>query len=60
MGCAAFLLLMAAEFVLAFFVFGRPVDEIAHHYQTLAGVLGLAGQIAFAAFPYLMLKMPPR
>jgi len=56
MGGAAFLLLMAAELSLSVFVFGRPVSGHWRHYLTLAGALGLTGQIAFAAFPYLMLN----
>lgn len=53
MGEAAFALLMSAEFALAYFAFGRsPLQQIAE-WRTLEGVIGLAGQIAFAAFPAL-------
>lgn len=59
MGGAAFLFLMAAELALSVFAFGRPVSTHWQHYLTLAGALGLTGQIAFAAFPYLMLSGTP-
>jgi hypothetical protein len=60
MGGTAFILLMAAELALSSLVFGRSVSEHGQHYLTLAGALGLAGQLAFAAFPYLMLIATPR
>jgi hypothetical protein len=59
MGGAAFLLLMAAELALPVFVFARLVSGHWQHYLTLAGALGLTGQIAFAAFPYLMQNGTP-
>jgi hypothetical protein len=57
MGGFAFALLLAAELALSFFVFGRSPAEHWQHYRSLAGALGLVGQIAFAAFPYLRLKL---
>ncbi len=53
MGGTAFGLLMLAEMGLSVLAFGRSMPEHLMHYATLAGLLGLAGQIAFAAFPAL-------
>ena len=55
MGAAAFLLLMAAEFALSASVFGRSMSEFAASLATAAGMIGLAGQIAFATFPLLQI-----
>jgi len=56
MGAVAFALLMAAEFALALLVFGRPLAVHLAGYGTAAGALGLAGQLAFAAFPVLQAR----
>ena len=55
-GAAAFVLLMLAELALAIFVFGRSVDVFLGSFETPAGAIGLAGQIAFAIFPLLQLR----
>ncbi|MEQ9487368.1 MAG: hypothetical protein RIM72_00060 [Alphaproteobacteria bacterium] len=55
MGGLAFGMLMAAELGLSAFVFGRTFADHLAHYRTFSGLLGLAGQIAFAAFPALPL-----
>ncbi len=55
MGGIAFGMLMAAELGLSAFVFGRTFADHLAHYRTFSGLLGLAGQIAFAAFPPLHL-----
>lgn len=60
MGGIAFALLMGAELALAVFVFDRSLAGHWQHYTTLSGSLGLAGQIAFAAFPYLQMKLRGR
>jgi hypothetical protein len=52
-GGIAFLLLMLAELCLAVLLFGRSPEEFAASLATPAGVIGLAGQIAFATFPLL-------
>ncbi|MCA3246061.1 MAG: hypothetical protein ING29_06215 [Azospirillum sp.] len=53
MGGAAFGMLMAVEAMLSILVFGRtPLGHIAR-YAEIGPALGLAAQIAFAAFPLL-------
>jgi hypothetical protein len=51
MGAVALLLLLTAEFTLGSFGFGRPVANQLAAYATWPGLLGLAGQIGFAAIP---------
>lgn len=51
MGGVAFALLMVAELGLSMLGFGRTLAEHLDIYRHLPGQLGLAGQIAFAAFP---------
>jgi hypothetical protein len=51
MGVVAFACLMAAETALSLFVFGRSLSEHLLRYRDSVSLLGLAGQIAFAAFP---------
>jgi hypothetical protein len=53
MGAVSFALLMAAEFILSRCMFGRPLAAHFATYGTWAGILGLAGQIAFALLPLL-------
>jgi hypothetical protein len=53
MGILAFVLLIAAETVLAAFGFRRTLAEQAASYETVAGAMGLAGQMLFALFPLL-------
>lgn len=53
MGLVAFGLLMAAETALALLLMGRSPTEHVASYREPAHVLGLAGQLAFAAFPLL-------
>ncbi len=57
MGIVAFALLMAAEAGLAIFVFGQDVTGYLRSYQTMHAMLGLAGQLAFALFPLVQLRM---
>lgn len=59
MGATAFGLLMVAEAGLSMIGFGRSVTEHLGHYQTTPGLLGLLGQIAFALFPVIQLRMQP-
>jgi hypothetical protein len=53
MGLVAFTVLMAAELGTVIFLFGRPAGDFFTAYASLAGAIGLAAQIAFAAFPAL-------
>ena len=59
MGGIAFLLLMAAEALIGT-AFGRGLAAQIRELTTAAGLLGLAGQIAFALFPLLQLRAGPR
>lgn len=51
MGGLAFALLLSAEFLLGSIGFGRTLSEQLPRYRNLPELLGLAGQLAFAAFP---------
>ncbi len=51
MGLAAFGLLVAAEFALGSFGFGKTLGEQLQRYETPEGAFGLAAQMAFGAFP---------
>ena len=53
MGGLAFAILMAAEFGISKFAFGRALADHLEHYRELPALLGLAGQIAFAVFPII-------
>jgi hypothetical protein len=53
MGGVAFALLMAAEIGVSTLGFGRSFVEHLQPYRHLPGLLGLAGQIVFAALPLL-------
>jgi len=57
MGAIAFLILMTAETLLGLFAFGRPIADQFSAYRGLAAQIGLAGQIAFAAIPWIQGKM---
>ena len=56
MGALAFCLLMLAEVGLSVLVFDRSGAEYLAHLQTAPGLLGVAGQIAFALLPLAQLK----
>ena len=53
MGVAAFTLLMLGEAGLSVWLFGRTLPQHLALYAQPAKMIGLAGQIAFAAFPLL-------
>jgi len=53
MGCVAFAVLMIAEFGVAGFVSGRSLAEQLVVYESIPGIIGLAGQVSFAALPIL-------
>ncbi len=57
MGASAFVMLMAAEWALGVFAFGRSPTEIAAAYGEAAGLIGLMGQVGFALIP--LLQRPP-
>jgi hypothetical protein len=59
MGASAFAFLMLSEAILATFGFGRSLAEHLAHYRSTPGLLGLAGQIAFALFPAIQLAWEP-
>jgi hypothetical protein len=56
MGAIAFALLMSAEIGLSVVLFHRPLGEFFAALTSPAGSIGLAGQLAFAAFPVLQLQ----
>lgn len=56
MGGAAFALLMTAETLLAWVLFGRSPAEHAVRYANPDALLGLAAQIAFGLFPLARLR----
>jgi hypothetical protein len=55
MGGVAFAVLMAAEAALAVFVFGQTFGQHLASFQGAAGLVGLAGQVAFATLPSVQL-----
>ena len=60
MGAMAFCILMLAELGLSVLVFNRSGAEYLGHLQTAPGLLGLAGQIAFAFIPLWLLHHQQR
>ena len=60
MGGLAFAVLMLAEFGVSVFGLDRSLSEHLEHYRHVPAALGLAGQIAFAAFPVVQSLMDPR
>ncbi len=57
MGAAALTALLAAEAALSALAFGRGLAEWSASLARPAGTLGLAGQGAFALFPWLRLRL---
>jgi len=57
MGLAAFLVLMLAEVTLSVVFLGGTVTGHLASLTTLAGVIGLAAQVAFAAFPLAQARL---
>jgi hypothetical protein len=56
MGATAFVLLMLAEAALSIGLFGRTLRDHLAIYADVKQLLGLAGQIAFAAFPWVQTR----
>lgn len=59
MGGVAFLLLMGAELGLGLFAVGGTLAEHFANYGQAAPLIGLLGQLAFAAFPLLVGRASP-
>ncbi len=57
MGASAFTLLIGAEIALGLGMMSRSVSEQLDAMTAPAGLIGLAGQLLFAAFPVLALLM---
>lgn len=53
MGLAAFGLLMGAELLVSMLIAGRSVTEHLALYQTAPSLLGLCGQLVYAALPLI-------
>lgn len=60
MGTLAFTLLMMAEVVLGIALFERTLPQQVREMTSGPGLAGLAGQVAFAAFPLLQLRRSGR
>ncbi len=58
MGALAFAVLMLAELGGSTIGFGRSLSEHLEQYRRIPGLLGLAGQIAFAIFPVIQSTIP--
>jgi hypothetical protein len=56
MGLASFALLMAAELLVSSLIAGRSLAEHVALYRTAPVLLGLCGQLAYAAFPLIRLR----
>jgi ABC-type uncharacterized transport system permease subunit len=54
MGGSAFVLLMVTEFAMSLWLFGRSPATYAAGLLNAAGLLGLAGQVAFALIPLVV------
>jgi hypothetical protein len=57
MGASAFGLLMLAELGVSVLGFGRSIAESFESYQTSSALIGLLGQVAFAAFPIVQSRI---
>jgi ABC-type uncharacterized transport system permease subunit len=60
MGLTAFVLLMIGEMTISLGLAERTLAEHLRLYQQSEHLLGLAGQVAFAAFPWLRLRRAER
>lgn len=59
MGEIAFVLLIASEFLLGIFGFGRSFEIIITNLISPAGMFGLFGQVIFGIIPFLRHKFSP-
>lgn len=60
MSVCAFSLLIAAETLLAVWLFGNSVAAYCESFKTPQGVIGLGGQITFGLFPVVQLLVDSR
>jgi hypothetical protein len=60
MGGLAFMTLMIAELGVSIFGFGRTLSVHLEQYRQLPALLGLAAQLAFAAFPIVQATIVAR
>lgn len=60
MGAVAFALLMAAEIALGLGLMNRSFAAQIREMTAPPGLIGLAGQVLFAAFPLIALRASPR
>lgn len=60
MGGSAFVMLMAAELALSTVLFGNSAASFLDALMSPEGLLGLAGQILFAAMPFILAWRPKR
>ncbi|GAB5498348.1 MAG: hypothetical protein PsegKO_06590 [Pseudohongiellaceae bacterium] len=58
MGGVALTVLLAAEYILATLMFAESPAGFLRNWLTTAGLVGLGGQIVFALFPLLQLRLP--
>ena len=56
MGVTSFILLMAAELAVSTLIAGRSLDEHMALYRTAPVLLGLCGQLVYAALPLIRLR----
>ena len=56
-GLFAFALLMVGEVGVSIFGYGRTFDEHLASYRSVASILGMTGQLAFAIFPAIQLAV---
>lgn len=56
MGLTSFVLLMAAELAVSTLIAGRSLDQHLALYSTAPVLLGLCGQLVFAALPLIRLR----
>lgn len=55
MGGLGLVLLLLAEFALSNILLGRTLSQHLEQYREMPAILGLLGQLAFAAFPAVQL-----
>jgi hypothetical protein len=53
MGAIAFVVLLVAEIAVSVLGFGRSLSAQLEQYRQLPALIGLAGQVVFAAFPII-------
>lgn len=56
MGAVALIVMLSGEFALSALVIGRSLPDFLASYQHPEAMLGLIGQLAFAAFPVIRMR----